>query len=61
MRVIKRKERETVSEPCLFELVWLISHGRKYYWLVWCERKILFVAEKVQLISQTSSNKQGDE
>ena len=33
---------------------WLISHGWKYCWLICCERKILFVGWKVQLISQTN-------
>jgi len=32
--------------PCLFGLVWLISHGWKYCWLIWCERKILFIGWK---------------
>ena len=26
--------------------VWLISHSWKYCWLIWCERKILFVGWK---------------
>ena len=29
--------------PCSFGLFWLISHGWKYYWLIWCERKLLFI------------------
>jgi len=28
---------------CSFGLVWLINHGWKYYWLIWYERKILFI------------------
>ena len=28
---------------CSFGLVWLLSHGWKYCWLVWCERKILLI------------------
>ena len=31
---------------CSFRLVWLISHGWKYCWLIWYERKILFVSWK---------------
>ena len=45
--------------PCSFGLVWLPSHDWKYCWLIWCERKILSVAEKVRLISQTSPSEQG--
>jgi len=33
---------------------WLISHGWKYCWLVWCERKILF---KPWIINQIWTNK----
>ena len=33
----------SIQAPCSFGLVWLISHGWKYCWLVWCERKIMFV------------------
>jgi len=32
--------------PGSFGLVWLISRSWKYYWLIWCERKILFVGWK---------------
>ena len=34
------------KSSCSFGLVWLISHGWKYCWLIWCERKILFVSWK---------------
>jgi len=37
---------EVHGPPCSLELVWLIIHGWKYYWLIWCERKILFIGWK---------------
>ena len=37
-----------------FRLNWLISHGWKYRWLVWCERKTLF---KPWIISHIRANK----
>jgi len=42
--------------PCSFVLVWLISYGWKYCWLIWCERKYYSLAEKIRLISHTSPN-----
>ena len=35
-----------VYTPCSFGLICLISHGWNYSWLIWCERKILFVGWK---------------
>ena len=32
--------------PCSLRFVWLIRHNRKYCWLIWCERKIMFVGWK---------------
>ena len=37
------RDLEKWPSSCSFGLVWLINHGWKYCWLIWYERKILFV------------------
>ena len=40
LSIFQRKRRPMVL------IAWLISHDWKYYWLIYCERKILFVGWK---------------
>ena len=45
--LVQRRRHMQISDlPTLVLFAWLISHDWKYCWLIYCERKILFVSWK---------------
>ena len=49
----------TDNRPVRLGFVWLISHDWKYCWLIWCERKILFIDWKNMTYNSNKPKQKG--